>query len=76
MAGEFLALRRYTVMHTTTNGQQGGGHDRRSRGQPFSFLVRLCHETGGVLLTQGEVDGRRGAQEALTAGRPETSRAW
>ena len=53
-----------------------GGHDRRSRGQPFSFLVRLCHETGGVLLTQGEVDGRRGAQEALTAGRPETSRAW
>jgi hypothetical protein len=25
----------------------------RSRGQPFSFLVRLCHETGGVLLTQG-----------------------
>jgi hypothetical protein len=25
----------------------------RSRGQPFSFLVRLCNETGGVLLTQG-----------------------
>jgi hypothetical protein len=32
---------------------KGGGHDRRSRGQPFSFLVRLCNETGGVLLTQG-----------------------
>src|SRR5215211_623473 len=25
----------------------------RSRGQPVSFLVRLCNETGGVLLTQG-----------------------
>ena len=32
---------------------KGGGHDRRSRGQPFSFLVRLCNETGGGLLTQG-----------------------
>ena len=36
-----------------TGGWERGAHDRRSRGQPFSFLVRLCNETGGMLLTQG-----------------------
>ena len=39
MAGELLALRRYTAMHTTTNGQQG------ERGDPMkvlAFIVALA----------------------------------
>ena len=36
MAGEFSTLRRYTAMHTTTDGQQG------ERGDPMKALARIA----------------------------------